>query len=600
MLKHLYETYSFIINSSALRHIKKIYRMVIEMEKSFIPIILGITGHRDIPRDDYDIIKNKIKETISELKKAYPNTPLILLTPLAEGGDRIAAIAANESEIEYIAPLPMPLEDYTKDFEEKASLEEFNSLLNGASSYYVLPNDGQVERSKLYEQVGVYIAKHCHILIALWDGMESSGQGGTAEIVEYKLKGIPYEYIESQLEIGHVDNGPVYHIMTNRLRNERIPAESITITKLYPSYWVNRGNAENEYNAILKSMDKFNKDIIDSNQTLISKIKQSIEFLIPNYEDKAFSKKDYTILERYAAADSFSIFYQKKKQLMLKLTLILSFVIVNSFLFYDEVWQSPLLLILYLTSIILAYILCFRNTIKDYHNKYLDYRALAEGLRVQLFWDMCGLDKDVSDYYLSMQKSEMEWIRNAIRALRIVKVNKKSATIEDIKTILDCWITAQYSYYKNAGLKNRKKLKGAELCISIFFVLNILVVSSLLIIEYLSPSLLDNTLFTTIWKIRQCPVSFLSLDKVILGLSAAIIALISTFSDKMNFSAQSKRYFKMEEMFKRAKNLLEGNIAKNDIEKSKKIIMEIGKQCLAENGEWVLSFRERPIEAPKG
>jgi protein-S-isoprenylcysteine O-methyltransferase Ste14 len=37
---------------------------------------------------------------------------------------------------------------------------------------------------------------------------------------------------------------------------------------------------------------------------------------------------------------------------------------------------------------------------RDYQNKYLDYRALAEGLRVQLFWWLSGLKEAVADHYL--------------------------------------------------------------------------------------------------------------------------------------------------------------------------------------------------------
>lgn len=246
------------------------------MEKSFIPIILGITGHRDIPKEDYEPLKKKIKGIIDELKKKYPSTPLIFLTPLAEGADRIAAMAAKKNGIEYIVPLPMPIEEYKKDFNDESSLREFDELLKGAKDFFVIPsqeynqknnkehNQEQVERNKLYENVGVYIAKYSSILIALWDGKVSNGQGGTAEVVGYKLNGIPSEYMENTIKIDHADNGPVYHIMTRRTMYEKLPHKCITVTKLYPPYLAERGNAEKEYNTIFKSIDKSNEDIINS------------------------------------------------------------------------------------------------------------------------------------------------------------------------------------------------------------------------------------------------------------------------------------------------------------------------------------------------
>lgn len=36
----------------------------------------------------------------------------------------------------------------------------------------------------------------------------------------------------------------------------------------------------------------------------------------------------------------------------------------------------------------------------DFQNKFQDYRALAEGLRVQFFWRLGGLTDSVGDHYL--------------------------------------------------------------------------------------------------------------------------------------------------------------------------------------------------------
>jgi len=91
-----------------------------------IHLILGITGHRDIPQEDVDKLKEKIKEIFNELKGKYPHTPLLLLTSLAEGADRIAAKAAIEEGIDYVVVLPFPEEEYVKDFPE--SKDEYYDL----------------------------------------------------------------------------------------------------------------------------------------------------------------------------------------------------------------------------------------------------------------------------------------------------------------------------------------------------------------------------------------------------------------------------------------------------------------------------------------
>ena len=52
-------------------------------DRRYIHLVIGITGHRDIVKEDRDALKNKIKNVFRELKERFPNTPL-LLTPLAK------------------------------------------------------------------------------------------------------------------------------------------------------------------------------------------------------------------------------------------------------------------------------------------------------------------------------------------------------------------------------------------------------------------------------------------------------------------------------------------------------------------------------------
>lgn len=45
-----------------------------------------------------------------------------------------------------------------------------------------------------------------------------------------------------------------------------------------------------------------------------------------------------------------------------------------------------------------------------------DLRAIAEGLRVQYYWNLAGLGKSVSANYMSRHRSELDWIRGVIRS----------------------------------------------------------------------------------------------------------------------------------------------------------------------------------------
>jgi hypothetical protein len=68
--------------------------------------------------------------------------------------------------------------------------------------------------------------------------------------------------------------------------------------------------------------------------------------------------------------------------------------------------------------LVIGIYLKFRSYKLSGHEAYrFDYRALAEGLRVQIYWAAAGLDRSVPANYMQRQRNEMVWIRRAITAL---------------------------------------------------------------------------------------------------------------------------------------------------------------------------------------
>jgi hypothetical protein len=71
-----------------------------------------------------------------------------------------------------------------------------------------------------------------------------------------------------------------------------------------------------------------------------------------------------------------------------------------------------------ITLALLAYWLGQRS---DVQNRYQDYRALSEAIRVQAAWNSAGLGGlQVDLSYLKMQQSELMWIRMALRTATLL------------------------------------------------------------------------------------------------------------------------------------------------------------------------------------
>jgi hypothetical protein len=111
---------------------------------------------------------------------------LTCFSALAEGADRLGAeVALADSRWELHAVLPFREELYRADFSgggaEAGSPDHFDALLAGASRVTVL--DGRAGKWDAYVPLGRTLVESADLVIVVWDGGEARGPGGTANVV---------------------------------------------------------------------------------------------------------------------------------------------------------------------------------------------------------------------------------------------------------------------------------------------------------------------------------------------------------------------------------------------------------------------------------
>ena len=99
-----------------------------DVELGPVPLLLGVVGHRRLP-DPPDELRRVVRGVLDGFRSRYASTPIVLLSALAEGADRLVAREALDAGFSLVVPLPMPREEYEKDFVTPQSLAEFRSLL---------------------------------------------------------------------------------------------------------------------------------------------------------------------------------------------------------------------------------------------------------------------------------------------------------------------------------------------------------------------------------------------------------------------------------------------------------------------------------------
>ncbi|MCA9118157.1 MAG: hypothetical protein KDA79_23960, partial [Planctomycetaceae bacterium] len=212
-----------------------------------------------------------VGRVFDELQQQYRHTVLVLLSPLNEGADRLAAKVAKKKGVQLIAVLAWPEGVCNDQLHRTGSEAEFNELLSGAAHVVHLSliegtSEADIQNSKdaravHYAQVGAYIARHSQYLIALWDG-ENTPRGGTARVVRWQREGKTAPFAPNVGLLDEVESGPVCHILTPR-SGRNPPDGAMTRKILYPEGTAARPDerqAEREFRRVWQNLDRFNRD----------------------------------------------------------------------------------------------------------------------------------------------------------------------------------------------------------------------------------------------------------------------------------------------------------------------------------------------------
>jgi hypothetical protein len=153
---------------------------------------VGISGHRDIAtryRTQEEALRRTLASVLVTFREAAPTCGLRIVSPLADGVDRLAAKIAFDLGYRLLAPLPFPQAEYERDF-TAVGIADFRRLVGRAKD-----EDGVVEldgsrgdENAAYLSVGKYVIKNVDILIAVWDQMRPNLPAGTGDIVGRALE----------------------------------------------------------------------------------------------------------------------------------------------------------------------------------------------------------------------------------------------------------------------------------------------------------------------------------------------------------------------------------------------------------------------------
>jgi hypothetical protein len=175
-----------------------------EMAKNPWVLRIGVTGHRAnrLQSANMPLLVHSIGEAIESIAALTSGSAFTLLSPLADGADQVVARQAVDAGHRLWAVLPFERNTYSAGLSPGSVKPEFDSLLGQAERVIELNGSHACEssRNNAYAAVGRFVIDHSDILLAVWDGQEARGEGGTGENVSLALEARhPVVWISSQL-----------------------------------------------------------------------------------------------------------------------------------------------------------------------------------------------------------------------------------------------------------------------------------------------------------------------------------------------------------------------------------------------------------------
>ncbi len=509
-----------------------------------IPIVVGVTGHRLLPEDDLPALRDAVQKELAALRASCPNSPFELLTNLAEGADMLAAAIALDLGFSLKAALPMEQTEYEKEFSD-AALADFRSLLSRSDAVFTAPpTEAPAEgRTYLYRQADIYVAEHCHVLLSLWDGTPAvQGGCGAAETVSFCLS---HDYVPARPGVLFSDDGAVIHVFAPRTESET-PAGTTRFL----------GN-EPLFREILADTERFNAAQCSAEPPASG--------LTPDREDPVRARLEAS----YAKADALSIRNAKTYRRTLRWMAAAATLLTFSFLLYDEAALYVLVLVpglmilaLFLMSRIAGRLHCHRN--------YLEYRVLAEVLRVQTYLRYSGSGESLADHLPWPMKQSTPWVQKALAALNV------GALPEEGRPVLDLWIRAQKDYHEAARFSAGEQERGSALVTKVALVVTVIAYFAALLFELIPGGLLTGRpLFSP--ALLEFYRTFL---KILLGSLSAMTLFIGSYYGKLSLPNAITDHERMAALYRGAEEAF-ANGAENEA-----VLLSLAREELNENANW--------------
>jgi hypothetical protein len=575
-----------------------------------VPLLVGVVGHRDLLPGEVPAIRVAAERLLRAIRDCQPDVPVKLLSAQAEGADLLVADVAHELGIGIIAVLPYSIPQCRADLASDSARAAFDRTMAGAERLELGPvADGKADdperaraaRDRQFERAGDLIAWHSSLLIAVWDGLDTGHRAGTAQSIK-RRRGQAGNFADSARARTEglfvtADNDLTYEIRCSRVGSPAAGKAGVSIVGFVSGQAtlgpVDRGIPPALATQLLRTAE-FNRDacrhtgrIAHEGRSLLQAAPGPVSDALPPL-DGLFRAADWLAVHyrhcfTRALAGRFSLW-------ALVAYLLLAFK------------KSPdgIFGFLAISAVLLAFalggLLAVWARRGGWDRRYLDYRALAEGLRVDFYWELAGVRTHFDDAFAHQgflhRHAQLEWMRAAMRAVNLrCALSPRAGAPEAFEHTLAAWVgnpdltdgPGQFHYYRRsiATLKRRLTLseRGSHAMLITGLVLAVILAADVAL------RLFDQS--------RVLAPAPRELMLTALALLTAYTAILEVYLAEKADRTLVRQYRHMESLFALAARELRS--VRRQVDKLG-ILRTLGHVCLTEHAQWILSHRDKRID----
>ena len=288
------------------------------------------------------------------------------------------------------------------------------------------------------------------------------------------------------------------------------------------------------YLGIFERAAEFNRDVL--------RYRDSIQAggwpLLPGGTPARVSEVAAPVNAMFMAADWLAIHFQSQVTRALRTIYVLAALMGLCFIAYSDLRGLDLMVYLFLAFFTAGVVIYRVAERRAWHRKYLDYRALAEGLRVQCYW-------------VAAEFARREWVGEPHPG------------------------SGQLAYYERKAME-RGELGRRTAAIGNFCLWTGIIVAIVLAIFG-----------------GRMPENSKDILIVLMGILPLMAAIRESYAQKRAEKELIKQYVFMGRIFRNARRQLED--AETDHTR-RQILKALGDAALEEHAQWLLMHRERPLE----